>query len=134
MPASPQNSSSYATGMPSPDSSKNCVAKKSSEYSPILAASCRIGQGVCSRSSQSAAAGRITDAANSCTQSRMSRRSRLSSSENAGLTSVTLLDGNINVSAAKVAPRVNSKKFVRTYGGVSHSHLRLRRRSRYITS
>ena len=85
MPASPQNSSSYATGMPSPDSSKNCVAKKSSEYSPILAASCRIGHGVCSRSSQSAAAGRITDAANSCTQSRISRRSRLSSSENAGV-------------------------------------------------
>ena len=68
--------------MPSPDSSKNCVAKKSSEYSPILAASCRIGHGVCSRSSQSAAAGRITDAANSCTQSRISRRSLLSSSEN----------------------------------------------------
>jgi putative hemolysin len=31
MPASPQNSSSNATGMPSPDSSKNCAARKSSE-------------------------------------------------------------------------------------------------------
>jgi len=31
--------------MPSPDASKNWVAKKSSEYSPIFAASCRMGPG-----------------------------------------------------------------------------------------
>ena len=41
-----------------------------------------IGHGVSSRSSHSAPAGRITVAAKSCTQLRMSRRSSLSSSEN----------------------------------------------------
>src|SRR5215472_13870422 len=57
MPASPQNSSSNATGMPSPVGPSHCSAKNSSEYRPILAASSRIGHGVSSRSSHSAAAG-----------------------------------------------------------------------------
>src|ERR1700727_2100075 len=95
IPASPQNSSSTAVTKPSPDSSKNWVAKKSSEYSPIFDASCSNGHGVGSRSSHSAAAGRITDAANSCTQSRISRRSLLSSRENPGTDSLMLLDSNI---------------------------------------
>ena len=55
MPASPQNSSSNAIGMPSPLGSSHCAEKKSSEYRPILAASSRMGQGVSSRSSHSAA-------------------------------------------------------------------------------
>src|SRR6266516_5139098 len=65
IPASPQNSSSNVTGMPSPDGSSDCWAKKSSEYSPILAASARMGHGVSSHSSHSAAAGLMTLAANS---------------------------------------------------------------------
>jgi len=69
--------------MPRPLGSNHWVAKKSSEYSPILAASSRTGHGVSSRSSHSAPAGLITSAANSCTQSRISRRSALSSRENA---------------------------------------------------
>jgi hypothetical protein len=82
MPASPQNSSSNATTMPRPLGSNACWAKKSSEYRPILEASSRIGHGVCSRSSHSEPAGRMTVAAKSCTQLRMSRRSWLSSSVN----------------------------------------------------
>src|ERR1022692_4253017 len=75
IPASPQNSSSNATGVPSPVGSSHCCPKNSSEYRPILAASSRIGHGVSSRSSHSEAAGRITFSANSCTQSRISRTS-----------------------------------------------------------
>jgi len=82
MPASPQNSSSKVTGMPRPLSSIHCSMKKSSEYSPILAASWMMGQGVSSRSSHSAAAGRITDSANPCTQSRTCRTSSLGSGQN----------------------------------------------------
>src|SRR6266700_3703590 len=84
IPGSPQNNSSKATGMPSPDASRDCCAKKSSEYKPILDASSMIGHGVSSRSSHSAAAGLMALTANSCTQSRMSRRCSLSSSENGG--------------------------------------------------
>ena len=52
-----------------------------------------IGQGVSSRSSHSAAAGRMTPAANPCTQSRMSRWSSESSSENAAVCcSVSVVD------------------------------------------
>src|SRR6185437_6401229 len=101
IPASPQKSSSTAVTKPSPDSSKNCVAKKSSEYSPTFAASWRIGHGVCSRSSHSAAAGRITPAANSCTQSRISRTSLLSSRENPGVGSVMLPNSNMPSSPGK---------------------------------
>ena len=97
---------------PSPDSSKNCVAKKSSEYSPILAASWRIGQGVCSRSSHSAAAGLITSAANSCTQSRISRRSLLSSRENPGVGSLMLPKSNILSGARKPGARGHSREFI----------------------
>src|SRR5215472_655861 len=82
IPASPQNNSSNATTVPSPLGSNHCVLKKSSEYSPILAASSRIGQGVSSRSSHSAAAGRITSLANACTQSLVCRTSSESASEN----------------------------------------------------
>src|ERR1035438_6907810 len=82
IPASPQNSSSKATGMPSPLGSSHCWPKKSSEYSPILAASSRMGQGVSSRSSHSAPAGLIVSAAKPCTQSRISRRSGPRSREN----------------------------------------------------
>jgi hypothetical protein len=81
MPASPQNSSSNATTIPSPLGSNACWAKKSSEYRPILAASSSMGHGVSSRSSHSEPAGRITLAAKSCTQPRVSRRSALSSRE-----------------------------------------------------
>ena len=81
MPASPQNSSSKTTSMPRPVGSADWSAKKSSEYRPILAASWMIGHGVSSRSSHSAAAGRITSVANSCTQSRMWTRSGDSSKE-----------------------------------------------------
>ena len=82
MPASPQKSSSKAIGMPSPLGSSHWLEKKSSEYSPILAASSRMGHGVSSRSSHSAPAGLITSAANPCTQSRISRRSGPGSREN----------------------------------------------------
>ena len=75
IPASPQKISSNATGMPSPLGSNHCWAKKSIEYSPTLAASWMTGHGVSSRSSHSAPAGRMTDRAKSCTQSRISRRS-----------------------------------------------------------
>ena len=112
IPASPQNSSSTAVTKPSPDASKNCVAKKSSEYSPIFAASCRMGQGVCSRSSHSAAAGLITCAANSCTQSRISRRSLLSSRENPGVGSLMLPKSNMSSGARKPKPRVLKEKFI----------------------
>ena len=64
MPASPQKSSSIAIGMPRPDSSKDWVAKKSIEYSPIFAASWMTSQGISSRSSYSCAAGRTTSSAN----------------------------------------------------------------------
>src|SRR5487761_979007 len=112
IPASPQHSSSTAVTKPSPDSSKNCVAKKSSEYSPIFAASWRTGQGVCSRSSHSAAAGRITPAAKSCTQSRISRRSLLSSRENPGVGSLMLPNSNILPDARKPKPTAIQKKFI----------------------
>ncbi len=91
MPASPQNSSSKAIGMPSPLGSSHWLEKKSSEYSPILAACSRIGQGVSSRSSHSAAAGRITSSANPCTQLRISRRSGPGSRENPAGASGALL-------------------------------------------
>src|SRR6266705_3206581 len=45
MPASPQNSSSKAIGMPRPVGPSHCSLKNSSEYRPILAASSRIGHG-----------------------------------------------------------------------------------------
>ena len=99
MPASPQKSSSIAIGMPRPDSSKLCVAKKSSEYSPILAASSTTGQGNSSRSSHSAAAGRITSAAKSCTHERSSRWSGPRSKEGPAapgsvLTAITVTTGS----------------------------------------
>ena len=61
IPASPQNSSSNTVRMPSP-SVRGLVANNSMEYRPTLAASWIIGHGVSSRSSHSAAAGRITSA------------------------------------------------------------------------
>ncbi len=82
IPASPQNISSNAVSMPSPVSSAACWAKKSGEYSPTLAASWMTGHGVSSRSSHSAAAGRMTSAANLCTQSRTSITSSESCIEN----------------------------------------------------
>ena len=51
------------------------------KYSPTFAASWITGHGVSSRSSHSAAAGRMTSLANWCTQSRTSITSSLSSSE-----------------------------------------------------
>src|SRR5271169_6643524 len=82
IPASPQNSSSNATGMPRPVGPSHCSPKNSSEYRPILAASSRIGQGVSSRSSHSAAAGLMTSLANSCTQSLVCRTSSDNEREN----------------------------------------------------
>src|SRR5690349_165667 len=113
IPASPQNSSSTAVTKPSPDSSKNCAAKKSSEYRPTFVASCRIGHGVCSRSSHSAAAGLITSAAKSCTQSRVSRTSLLSSRENPGVGSLMLPKSNIAPGAGEPAPEDIEEKFRR---------------------
>ncbi len=72
IPASPQNSSSLTIGNMIPLASYQNCAMPSRLYSPILAASWMIGQGVCSRSSHSAAAGRTVCSANPCTQSRMS--------------------------------------------------------------
>ena len=91
IPASPQNSSSKATTVPRPLGSNHCVLKKSSEYSPILAASSMIGHGVSSRSSHSAAAGLITSLANACTQSLVCRTSSESARENPLAVSLGLL-------------------------------------------
>ena len=84
IPASPQNSSSLTIGIRIPLASNQNDARPSRLYRPILAASWMIGHGVSSRSSHSAAAGRTVCAANPWTQSRMSRWSSLSSSENTG--------------------------------------------------
>ena len=59
MPASPQNSSSTATGNVSPVGSPIALSRKSTPYRPIWAASSTIGYGNSSRSSHSWAAGRI---------------------------------------------------------------------------
>ena len=82
MPASPQNSSSLTIGSVSPVGSAQNCASASKPYRPILAASWITGQGVSSRSSHSAAAGRTTPSAKPWTQSRMSLWSSESSSEN----------------------------------------------------
>src|SRR3954454_8841090 len=82
MPASPQKSSSLTTGIVSPVGSRKNWASPSKPKRPIFAASWMIGQGVSSRSSHSAAAGRTTPSAKPWTQSRMSFWSWLSSSEN----------------------------------------------------
>src|SRR5215469_12509211 len=91
MPASPQNSSSNATGMPRPVGPSHCSLKNSSEYSPILAASSRIGHGVSSRSSHSAAAGLMTLAAKPCTQLCISRRAGPGSMWNGAVVSTSAL-------------------------------------------
>ena len=68
MPASPQKSSSIATGMVRPVGSPSIAwAMKSKLYSPISAASCTMGHGNSSRSSHSSAAGRTTVSAKSWT-------------------------------------------------------------------
>ena len=82
MPASPQNISSNTASMPRPLGSACWVTINSIEYTPTFAASWMIGHGVSSRSSHSAAAGRMTFAAKSCTQSRTWMTSSESSSEN----------------------------------------------------
>ena len=65
IPASPQNSSSMATGMVRPVLSPSIpLAKNSHEYRPISAACSTMGNGNSSRSSHSSAAGRITSSAN----------------------------------------------------------------------
>ncbi len=81
IPASPQNTSSFTIGSSSPDGSTNRFTLESSPYRPIFAASWITGHGVCSRSSHSGAAGRITFCAKSCAQSRISRWSSFRSSE-----------------------------------------------------
>ena len=65
MPASPQNSSSTATGSVRPVGSEMAFIRKSTLYSPIWAASSTIGHGNSSRSSHSWAAGRTTSSAKS---------------------------------------------------------------------
>src|SRR5215213_8927217 len=67
MPASPQNSSSEATGSMSPLGSAKAWATKSNPYRPISAASLTTGQGNSSRSSHSWATGRMASSAKSCT-------------------------------------------------------------------
>ena len=67
MPASPQNSSSTATGRVSPVLSPIAFIRKSTLYRPICAASWTMGHGNSSRSSHSWAAGRTTLSAKSCT-------------------------------------------------------------------
>src|SRR5207249_9348062 len=66
-PASPQNSSSAATGSISPLDSANDWAMKSNPYRPIWAASRTTGHGNSSRSSHSWATGRMASSAKSCT-------------------------------------------------------------------
>jgi hypothetical protein len=87
MPASPQKSSSLTIGSVRPVGSAQNWASDSKPYRPIFAASWMIGQGVSSRSSHSAAAGRTTPSAKPWTQSRMSFWSWESSSENDGASS-----------------------------------------------
>ena len=83
MPASPQNSSSSATGSVRPVvSPSEAWAKKSKEYNPILAASSTMGHGNSSRSSHSCAAGRTTASAKSWTHFWICCWSSLSSREN----------------------------------------------------
>jgi hypothetical protein len=81
IPASPQNISSNTVGMPRPLASPAIWANRSGVYSPTLAASWMIGHGVSSRSSHSAAAGRMTVSANSWTQSRTCTTSSDNSNE-----------------------------------------------------
>lgn len=81
IPASPQNSSSLMAGSMSPVGSAQNCASDSKPYSPIFAASWITGQGVSSRSSHSAAAGRTTRSAKPWTQSRISRWSSESSKD-----------------------------------------------------
>jgi hypothetical protein len=72
MPASPQKSSSWTSGISRPDGSMKRLTLASRPYRPILAASWITGQGVSSRSSHSAAAGRMTSAAKVWAQFRIS--------------------------------------------------------------
>ena len=95
MPASPQKSSSFTIGSDSPSVSAQNWARPSNEYRPIFAASWITGQGVSSRSSHSAAAGRTTPSAKPCTQSRMSFWSCESSSENGGRSSPGSASGRL---------------------------------------
>ena len=81
MPASPQLISSLTRHIRSPVGSEKHWAMKSKEYSPILAASSMIGQGVSSRSSHSGPAGRTTFSANSWTHFWIWSWSSFSSSE-----------------------------------------------------
>jgi hypothetical protein len=67
MPASPHAISSMTTARRFRWGRRNMLAMKSSEYSPIVAASSMIGHGVSSRSSHSWAAGRTTFSAKSWT-------------------------------------------------------------------
>src|SRR3954447_24439181 len=98
IPASPQNSSSLTIGNVSPDGSAQNWAMPSKPYSPIFAASWISGQGVSSRSSHSAAAGRTTFAAKPWTHSRTSSWSCESSSENA-----PWLKGSVTASIGSLA-------------------------------
>ena len=68
MPASPQKSSSMATGRVRPVGSPNVFIRNSQPYRPISAACCTIGYGNSSRSSHSSPAGRMTFSAKSWTQ------------------------------------------------------------------
>lgn len=64
MPASPQKSSSIATGSVRPVESLKAFIMNSQPYRPIFAASSTTGYGNSSRSSHSWAAGRMTSSAN----------------------------------------------------------------------
>ena len=85
MPASPQNSSSSATGSVSPVGSPMALAMKSNPYSPLRAASSTMGHGNSSRSSHSCAAGRTTFSAKSCTHFWICCWSSLRSSEKSAM-------------------------------------------------
>src|SRR5215213_7430282 len=63
-----------------------------------------IGQGVSSRSSHSATAGRTTRSAKPCTQSRTSRWSSVSSSENAAVSAVTAMGLSLASSSPRILP------------------------------
>ena len=90
MPASPQKTSSMAIGIVRPVGSPSmALVTKSTEYNPILAASCTTGQGNSSFSSHSSAAGRMTSLANWCSQSLSCSWSSLSASEKSPMTGTT---------------------------------------------
>ena len=106
MPASPQNSSSTATGSVRPVGSTIALIRKSTPYRPIWAASSTIGHGNSSRSSHSWPAGRTTASAKSWTHFWICSWSSLSDAENSGM-ALSYHAGNIAVYPSNRPRRAN---------------------------